>query len=86
MLSFELMAITIKTFARVFFISPLWVLEHANTLSGISADQVQSLALVLLRVTLAQRPRSRSSDSRAYRWDISSTAPATSRDGSESSA
>jgi hypothetical protein len=50
MLSFELMAITIKTFARVFFISPLWILEHATALGGISANQVQSLALVLLRV------------------------------------
>ena len=50
MLSFELMAITIKTFARVFFIGPLWLLEHGNALAGFGPDQLQSLALVLLRI------------------------------------
>lgn len=50
MLVFELMAIIIKTSARVFFISPLWVLDHANALSGIGSEQLQSLALVLLRI------------------------------------
>ena len=41
-----------KTFARVFFIAPLWVLLHAGSpaLSGFTSEQVQSLALVLLRV------------------------------------
>ena len=50
MLLFELMAITMKTFARVFFISPLWVLEHGSALGGIGTEQLQSIALVLLRI------------------------------------
>jgi uncharacterized protein DUF4386 len=40
----------IKTFARVFFIAPLFVLEGARSLSGYSPEQLQSLALVLLKV------------------------------------
>jgi len=50
MLLFELMAIVIKMSARVFFIVPLWVLEHGSALGGMSTDQLQSLALVLLRI------------------------------------
>jgi uncharacterized protein DUF4386 len=40
----------IKTFARVFFIAPLFVLEGAPLLRGYSPEQLQSLALVLLKV------------------------------------
>src|ERR1041385_1240707 len=45
-----------KTFARVLFIAPLWVLGAASSnlanqaLHGFTSEQVQSLALVLLRV------------------------------------
>lgn len=40
----------IKTFARVFYIVPLFVLEGASALSGFTTEQLQSLALVLLSV------------------------------------
>lgn len=40
----------IKTMARVSFLAPLWVLHHGNALSGFSAEQVNSLSLLLLRV------------------------------------
>jgi hypothetical protein len=50
MLLFELMAIVIKTFARVFFLSPLWVLEHGTALAAMTPEQLQSISLVLLRV------------------------------------
>jgi hypothetical protein len=47
----------VKTFARVFFIAPLWVLSAgepgsatAHALPGFSPEQVQSIALVLFRV------------------------------------
>ena len=50
MLLFELMAITIKMFARVFFITPLWVLEHPNAFGGMGMEQLQSIALLLLRI------------------------------------
>jgi uncharacterized protein DUF4386 len=41
-----------KTFARVFFITPLWLLLHTGSpvLSGFTSEQVQSIALILLRV------------------------------------
>jgi Domain of unknown function (DUF4386) len=43
-----------KTFARVFFIAPLWVLLRAGgaspVLYGFTVEQVQSIALILLRV------------------------------------
>jgi hypothetical protein len=40
----------IKTFARVFFIAPLWVLGGGSTiLHSFTPEQVQSLALILLR-------------------------------------
>lgn len=40
----------IKTFARVFYIVPLFILGGAHSLSAFSAEQLQSVALVLLRV------------------------------------
>jgi hypothetical protein len=40
----------IKTFARVFYIVPLFVLGGAPSLSGFSPEQLQALALLLLRV------------------------------------
>jgi len=44
----------IKTFARVFFIAPLWVLLRAGgaspVLQGFTPEQVHSIALILLRV------------------------------------
>jgi hypothetical protein len=41
-----------KTFARVFFIAPLWLLLHTGSplLSGFTTEQVQSIAMILLRV------------------------------------
>jgi hypothetical protein len=52
----ELTGCVIKTFARVFFIVPLFVLGGANSsasggvLSGFSTQQLQGLALLLLKV------------------------------------
>jgi Domain of unknown function (DUF4386) len=40
----------IKTFSRVFFIAPLFVLGGANYLSVFSAEQLQALALLFLKV------------------------------------
>ena len=40
----------IKTFARVFYIAPLFVLGGQPALSAFSAEQLQALALVLLKV------------------------------------
>lgn len=40
----------IKTFARVMFLTPLWVLHHGNALGGFSSDQLNSLALAMLRM------------------------------------
>jgi len=40
----------IKTFARAFYIAPLWVLAGTAVLSAFSTEQLQSIALVLLRV------------------------------------
>lgn len=40
----------IKTFARVFFIAPLFVLGRSAPLVGFSVEQLQSLALILLKV------------------------------------
>ncbi len=50
MLLFEFMAIIIKMFARVFYIVPLWVLEGPSALAGLGADQMQSIAMLLLRI------------------------------------
>jgi hypothetical protein len=47
----ELAGAIVKTFARVFFIAPLWVLSGGSTLlHGFTPEQVQSAALILLRV------------------------------------
>jgi hypothetical protein len=40
----------IKTFARVFYITPLWVLDADAALSGVAAGHLQSISLVLLKV------------------------------------
>jgi Domain of unknown function (DUF4386) len=45
----ELSGCIIKTFARVLYIAPIFVLGHSSTLKGFSTEQLQSLALVLLR-------------------------------------
>lgn len=49
-LSLELTACVIKTFARVFYIAPLFVLGGSAALKGFSPEQLQSLALLLLKV------------------------------------
>src|SRR5256886_8371441 len=41
----------IKTFSRVFFIAPLFVLGGAHYLSVFSAEQLQALALLFLKVS-----------------------------------
>jgi len=46
----ELTGCIIKTFARAFFIVPLFVLGGAPALSGFSPAQLQGLALLLLKV------------------------------------
>ncbi len=51
----DLAAVIVKTFARVFFIAPLWVLLPTvggapPVLHGFTPEQVQSIALVLLKV------------------------------------
>jgi len=46
----ELAGCVVKTFARVFFIVPLFVLSGSTALSGFSAEQLQGLALLLLKV------------------------------------
>ena len=51
----ELTGIAIKTFARVFYIAPLWVLlptagGASPILQGFTPEQVQSIALTLLKV------------------------------------
>ena len=46
----ELAGCIVKTFARVFFIAPLWVLSGGLAiLHGFTPEQVQSLALTMLR-------------------------------------
>ena len=50
--SLELTGCVIKTFARVFYISPLFVLERAPVFSGFSTEQLQSVVLILLRVNV----------------------------------
>jgi len=46
----ELAGSIVKTFARVFFIAPLWVLDGGTTtLHSFTPEQVQSTALILLR-------------------------------------
>ena len=51
MLLFEMTGIVIKTAARVFFITPLWVLDgSAGAMNGMNTAQVQAVALTLLKV------------------------------------
>jgi len=40
----------IKTFARVFFIAPLFLLENGHALPGWGVEQLQSLAFVFLKI------------------------------------
>jgi hypothetical protein len=49
MLLFEFAGIIIKTFARVFYITPLWVLDGGGALTGMDTGQLQSISLVLLK-------------------------------------
>ena len=46
----EVTGCIIKTCARVFYIAPLFVLGHPAALRGFSAEQLQSVALILLNV------------------------------------
>ena len=51
----DLSGVVMKTFARVFYIAPLWVLLRSSggapaVLSGFTPEQAQSIALILLRV------------------------------------
>jgi len=51
----DLSGVVMKTFARVFYIAPLWVLLRSAggataVLSGFTPEQAQSIALILLRV------------------------------------
>lgn len=50
MLLFEFTGIVIKTFARVFYITPLFVLEGSAVFGGMDTGQLQSISLVLLKV------------------------------------
>jgi hypothetical protein len=50
MLLFEFSGIVIKTFARVFYITPLWVLDGPTALGGMDTGHLQSVSLVLLKV------------------------------------
>lgn len=46
----EVTGCVVKTFARVFYIAPLFVLGHPAALEGFSAEQLQSVALIFLNV------------------------------------
>ncbi|HEX8748527.1 MAG TPA: DUF4386 domain-containing protein [Pyrinomonadaceae bacterium] len=46
----EITGCIIKTFARVFYIAPLFVLGRPAALAGFSGEQLQSVALILLKV------------------------------------
>lgn len=50
MLLFEFTGIVIKTFARVFYITPLYILDGGVALSGFDAGQLQSISLLFLKV------------------------------------
>ena len=49
---FGLVAITIKTFSRVFYVAPLLLLGSAGSLGTIAVEQRQTLALLLLKVNV----------------------------------
>jgi hypothetical protein len=49
MLLFEFTGIVIKTFSRVFYITPLWVLNGTAALGGMDTAQLQSISLALLK-------------------------------------
>ena len=53
---FGLTGCVIKTFSRLFFIAPLFILGGAHYLSVFSAEQLQALALLFLKVN-DQAPR-----------------------------
>jgi hypothetical protein len=46
----EVTGCIVKIVARVFFITPLFVLERSAAFKGFSAEQLQSVALILLKV------------------------------------
>src|SRR5215208_1964311 len=46
----EVTGCVVKICARVFYIAPLLVLGHSAALQGFSAEQLQSMALILLKV------------------------------------
>jgi len=46
----NLTACIMKTFARVFFIAPVYVLGNSSVLSAFTTEQLQQIALVLLRI------------------------------------
>ena len=50
MLLFEFTGIVIKTFARVFYITPVYVLDGGVNLTGMDVAQLQSISLLLLKV------------------------------------
>lgn len=50
MLLFEFTGIVIKTFARVFYITPLYVLDGGTAFTGMDVAQRQSISLLLLKV------------------------------------
>ena len=49
MLLFESAGIVIKTFARVLYITPLFVLDGGTALSGMNSAQLESVSLILLK-------------------------------------
>jgi hypothetical protein len=52
MLCLEVTGCIIKTVARVFYVAPLFVLGRPASLQGFSAEQLQAVALILLKVNV----------------------------------
>jgi Domain of unknown function (DUF4386) len=48
--SFSLVACMVKTMSRLFFLMPLFLLDASHSFQGFSREQVQSLALLLLKI------------------------------------